>query len=100
MPPGPRNGKIRVAHESKDKHTSIRKSPGLRILRAGAAIASKKLNSKVHARERRPVLRRNSSVCLCWTPPFAKQTDPNLIVDPSFIRRIDQSGFIGALYKK
>jgi len=32
--------------------------------------------------------------------PQAKQTDPNLIVDPSFVRRIDQSGFIGALYKK
>ena len=32
--------------------------------------------------------------------PQAKQTDPNLIVDPSFVRRIDQSGFITALYKK
>jgi ABC-type nitrate/sulfonate/bicarbonate transport system substrate-binding protein len=32
--------------------------------------------------------------------PQAKQTDPNLIVDPSFVRRIDQSGFIAALYKK
>jgi ABC-type nitrate/sulfonate/bicarbonate transport system substrate-binding protein len=32
--------------------------------------------------------------------PQAKQTDPNLIVDPSFVRRIDQSGFIGALYEK
>lgn len=32
--------------------------------------------------------------------PQAKQTDPNLIVDPSFVRRIDQSGFISALYKK
>lgn len=31
--------------------------------------------------------------------PQAKQTDPNLIVDPSFVRRIDQSGFISALYK-
>jgi ABC-type nitrate/sulfonate/bicarbonate transport system substrate-binding protein len=32
--------------------------------------------------------------------PQAKQTDPNLIVDPAFVRRIDQSGFISALYKK
>ena len=32
--------------------------------------------------------------------PQAKQTDPSLIVDPSFVRRIDQSGFIVALYKK
>jgi ABC-type nitrate/sulfonate/bicarbonate transport system substrate-binding protein len=32
--------------------------------------------------------------------PQAKQTDPNLIIDPSFVRRIDQSGFIGALYRK
>ena len=32
--------------------------------------------------------------------PQAKQTDPNFIVDPSFVRRIDQSGFIAALYKK
>ena len=28
-----------------------------------------------------------------------KQTAPNLIFDPSFVRRIDQSGFIGGLYK-
>lgn len=32
--------------------------------------------------------------------PQAKQTDPNLIIDPSFVNRIDQSGFIRALYKK
>ena len=32
--------------------------------------------------------------------PQAKQTDPSLIVDPSFVRRIEQSGFISALYKK
>ena len=32
--------------------------------------------------------------------PQAKQTDPSLIIDPSFVRRIDQSGFIGSLYKK
>lgn len=32
--------------------------------------------------------------------PQAKQTDPNLIVDPSFVRWIEQSGFISALYKK
>ena len=29
-----------------------------------------------------------------------KIADPNLIIDPSFVRRIDQSGFIGSLYKK
>jgi ABC-type nitrate/sulfonate/bicarbonate transport system substrate-binding protein len=32
--------------------------------------------------------------------PQAKQTDPHLIVDPSFVRQIEQSGFISALYKK
>jgi NitT/TauT family transport system substrate-binding protein len=32
--------------------------------------------------------------------PQAKQTDPNLIIDPTFVRRIEQSGFIDALYKK
>ncbi|HET8563399.1 MAG TPA: hypothetical protein VFM35_05960, partial [Candidatus Binatia bacterium] len=32
--------------------------------------------------------------------PQAKQTDPSLLIDPSFVRRIDQSGFIRALYKK
>ena len=32
--------------------------------------------------------------------PEAKQIDPNLIIDPSLVRRIDQSGFIGALYRK
>ena len=30
----------------------------------------------------------------------AKQADPNLIIDPSYVRRIEQSGFIGALYRK
>jgi hypothetical protein len=32
--------------------------------------------------------------------PQAKQTDPNLIIDPIFVKRIEQSGFIDALYKK
>jgi len=32
--------------------------------------------------------------------PQAKQTDASLIVDPSFVKRIEQSGFIAALYKK
>lgn len=31
--------------------------------------------------------------------PQAKQTDPSLIVDPSFVSRIEQSGFIAALYR-
>jgi len=37
---------------------------------------------------------------LSYQYPQAKQTDPNPIIDPSFVRRIDQSGFIRALYKK
>lgn len=32
--------------------------------------------------------------------PQAKQTDPTLIIDPIFVKRIEQSGFIDALYKK
>jgi ABC-type nitrate/sulfonate/bicarbonate transport system substrate-binding protein len=32
--------------------------------------------------------------------PQANQTDPNLIVDPSFVKRIEQSGFVATLYKK
>jgi len=32
--------------------------------------------------------------------PQAKQTDPNPLVDASFVKRIDQSGFIAALYNK
>jgi hypothetical protein len=30
----------------------------------------------------------------------AKQTDPNLLIDPSLVRQIEQSGFIDALYKR
>jgi ABC-type nitrate/sulfonate/bicarbonate transport system substrate-binding protein len=37
---------------------------------------------------------------LSYQYPQAKQTDPNPIIDPSFVRRIEQSGFIRALYKK
>jgi hypothetical protein len=32
--------------------------------------------------------------------PQEKQTDPNPIFDASFVRRIEQSGFIAALQKK
>lgn len=32
--------------------------------------------------------------------PQAKQTDPNPLVDASFVRKLDQSGFIAGLYKK
>ena len=32
--------------------------------------------------------------------PQAKQTDPHLLIDPSFSRKIEQSGFIRALYRK
>ena len=37
---------------------------------------------------------------LSFQYPQAKQTDPNLIFDPSFVKRIDQSGFIAGLYKR
>jgi len=37
---------------------------------------------------------------LSYQYPQAKQTDPDPLIDPSFVRRIDQSGFIRALYKK
>jgi ABC-type nitrate/sulfonate/bicarbonate transport system substrate-binding protein len=37
---------------------------------------------------------------LSFQYPQAKQTDPNLIFDSSLIRRIEQSGFVDALYKK
>ncbi len=37
---------------------------------------------------------------LSYQYPQAKETDPNLIIDPSYMKRIDQSGFIKALYKK
>ncbi|MBI2227608.1 MAG: hypothetical protein HYU46_00735, partial [Deltaproteobacteria bacterium] len=37
---------------------------------------------------------------LSYQYPQAKQTDPNPLIDPSFVRRIEQSGFIRALYKK
>jgi len=32
--------------------------------------------------------------------PQAKQTDPNSIVEPQFMKRIEDSGFIRALQKK
>ena len=37
---------------------------------------------------------------LSFQYPQAKQTDPNPLIDPSFVKRIDQSGFIAGLYKK
>ena len=37
---------------------------------------------------------------LSYQYPQAKQTDPNLIIDPSYVKRIEQSGFITTLYKK
>jgi ABC-type nitrate/sulfonate/bicarbonate transport system substrate-binding protein len=37
---------------------------------------------------------------LSYQYPQAKQTDPNLIIDPSYVRKIEQSGFITSLYKK
>jgi NitT/TauT family transport system substrate-binding protein len=32
--------------------------------------------------------------------PQAKQTDPSLIIEPAFMKRIDDSGFVRALYKR
>lgn len=37
---------------------------------------------------------------LSFQYPQARQTDANLIIDASFVKRIEQSGFIDALYKK
>ena len=37
---------------------------------------------------------------LSYQYPQAKQTDPAPIIDPSYVRKIEQSGFIAALYKK
>jgi hypothetical protein len=37
---------------------------------------------------------------LSYQYPQAKQTDPNLLIDSSFVKRIEQSGFIRALSKK
>jgi NitT/TauT family transport system substrate-binding protein len=37
---------------------------------------------------------------LSYQYPQAKNTDPNLVIDSSYVNRIEQSGFIKALYKK
>lgn len=37
---------------------------------------------------------------LSYQYPQAKQTDPNPLIDSSFVKKIEQSGFIRALYKK
>ena len=37
---------------------------------------------------------------LSYQYPQAKQTDPNPIIDPSYVQKIEQSGFITSLYKK
>jgi len=37
---------------------------------------------------------------LSYQYPQAKETDPNLILDTSYMKRIEQSGFIKALYRK
>jgi NitT/TauT family transport system substrate-binding protein len=37
---------------------------------------------------------------LSYQYPQAKQTDANLLIEPAFVRRIEQSGFMRALYKK
>jgi NitT/TauT family transport system substrate-binding protein len=46
-----------------------------------------------------PVIRSGLDI-LSLEYPQAKQTDANLIIDSSLVRRIEQSGFIDALYKK
>jgi NitT/TauT family transport system substrate-binding protein len=43
---------------------------------------------------------KNGLEILSFQYPQAKQTDPSPLIDPSFVRRIDQSGFITGLYKK
>lgn len=37
---------------------------------------------------------------LSYQYPQAKQTNPSLIIDPSYVKKIEQSGFIASLYKK
>ena len=37
---------------------------------------------------------------LSYQYPQAKQTDPSLIIDPSYVKKIEQSGFITSPYKK
>ena len=37
---------------------------------------------------------------LSYQYPQAKETDPNLLIDTSYMQRIEQSGFIKALYKR
>ena len=37
---------------------------------------------------------------LSYQYPQAKQTDPNLITDPSYVKKIEQSGFITRRYTK
>jgi ABC-type nitrate/sulfonate/bicarbonate transport system substrate-binding protein len=37
---------------------------------------------------------------LSYQYPQAKQTDPNPIIDPSYVKKIEQTGFITSLYKK
>ena len=43
---------------------------------------------------------KNGLEILSFQYPQAKQTDPNTLIDPSFVKCIDQSGFITGLYKK
>jgi hypothetical protein len=50
------------------------------------------------ARTRKKTHRRRDIVSAQYSQ--AKQTDPNRIVDPSFVKRIEQSGFIATLYRK
>jgi len=37
---------------------------------------------------------------LSYQYPQAKETDPNLLIDTSYMKRIEESGFIRALYKR
>jgi ABC-type nitrate/sulfonate/bicarbonate transport system substrate-binding protein len=43
---------------------------------------------------------KNALEILSYQYPQAKQTDPNPIIDPSYVKKIEQSGFVTSLYKK
>ena len=43
---------------------------------------------------------RSALEILSYQYPQAKQTDPNPIINPSYVKKIEQSGFISSLYKK
>jgi hypothetical protein len=58
-----------------------------------------KLATLSSSREGLPMMAKTSLI-LSHQYPQAKQTDPNLLIDPSYVKKIEQSGFIRALFKK